>query len=338
MARIEYSPDQPPSFLARWSSRVALFAAILLAVTVFLHRLFAMPTPIALNIAVATFAAAALVVLMALVAGLDIWMTGRQGAARVIFGASLAVCLLAVPVGLWMLSRDWPVMNDVTTDTDNPPQFAEIAKSRAAGSNPVRYPGEAFKSLQLASYPDIKTLTIPRSSEDTFDLVIQALGKLKLKILNETPPGDGTPDAPGLIEVADHTLVMGFKDDIVIRVAGDDKLSRVDVRSASRYGRSDFGRNAERIRRILREVVGRLEASVPNGVRTPRPPRVKPGEKAGDKKLVKRPSTHGPQSAAGRSSQDPSRSDARREPGQKGSPPGKEEAKSPGKPRVRSDE
>ena len=334
MARIEYSPDQPPSFLARWSSRVALFCAILLAVTVFLHRLLALPTPVALNIAVASFAAAALVVLMAMVAGLDIWMTGRQGAARVIFGATLAVCLLAVPVGVWMLSRDWPVINDITTDTDHPPQFAEVAKLRSAGSNSVRYPGEAFKALQLASYPDLKTLTIPRSSEDTFDLVIQALGKLKLKILNETPPGDGTPDAPGLIEIADHTLIMGFKDDVVIRVSGDDKLSRVDVRSSSRYGRSDFGRNAERVRRILKEVAGRFEASVPNSARAPRAAR----EKAGDKKLVKRPAARGLPSAAGRSSRDPSRSDARREPEQKGSPPGRDEAKSPGKPRVRSDE
>lgn len=338
MARIEYSPDQPPSFLARWSSRIALFSATLLVVTVFLHRLFALPTPIALNIAIAVFAAAALVVLMALVAGLDIWMTGRQGAARVIFGASLAACLLAVPVGLWMLSRDWPMMNDVTTDTDHPPQFAEIAKLRAAGSNAIGYPGESFKTMQLASYPDLKTLTIPRSSEDAFDLVIQALGKLKLKILNETPPGDGTPDAPGVIEIADHTMIMGFKDDIVIRVAGDDKMSRIDVRSASRYGLSDFGRNAERIRRILKEVVGRLEASVPNGLRTPRPPRAKAGEKVGDKKLVKRPSMHGLPLTAGRSSQDPSRSDARRELGQKGSPPTKDEAKSPGKSRARSDE
>jgi uncharacterized protein (DUF1499 family) len=43
---------------------------------------------------------------------------------------------------------------------------------------------------------------------------------------------------------------MGFTDDIVVRVAEADSGSRVDVRSASRHGRSDLGVNA-RIRTYL---------------------------------------------------------------------------------------
>jgi hypothetical protein len=334
MARIEYAGNQPPSFLARWASRLALFSAVLLIMTVFLHRVFALPTPVAINIAVAAFAGAVLVVLMATVAGLDIWVTGRQGAARVIFGATLGLALLTIPAGLFMVSQNWPVMNDVSTDTEHPPEFREIATIRARDANPVKYAGEKFKALQQASYPDIKTLVLPRSSEETFDLVIQALGKLKLKILAEIPPGTDTPDAPGMIEIADRTLIMGFRDDIAIRVAGDDKASRVDVRSSSRYGQSDFGRNADRIRQILREVVGRYEASVPNGARSARAL----AARAGDKKNLKRPLVHGPGSTADRLRQGLSRSGARHEPGQKGQPPAKDEGKAPGKSRARPDE
>jgi uncharacterized protein (DUF1499 family) len=44
---------------------------------------------------------------------------------------------------------------------------------------------------------------------------------------------------------------MGFTDDIVVRVAPTTSGSRIDLRSSSRYGRSDFGVNAERIRAYL---------------------------------------------------------------------------------------
>ncbi len=50
----------------------------------------------------------------------------------------------------------------------------------------------------------------------------------------------------------DETFWFGFKDDVVIRItpaAGTG--SRVDVRSASRVGRSDLGKNAQRIRAFL---------------------------------------------------------------------------------------
>ena len=57
--------------------------------------------------------------------------------------------------------------------------------------------------------------------------------------------------AEGRIEATDTTLLFGFKDDVVIRVTGDGPGSRVDVRSASRVGRSDFGTNARRVRAYL---------------------------------------------------------------------------------------
>jgi uncharacterized protein (DUF1499 family) len=62
--------------------------------------------------------------------------------------------------------------------------------------------------------------------------------------------------APGdlRIEATDTTMLFGFKDDIVIRVAAASSGSRVDVRSLSRVGKSDFGVNANRIRKFLRQL------------------------------------------------------------------------------------
>jgi uncharacterized protein (DUF1499 family) len=54
--------------------------------------------------------------------------------------------------------------------------------------------------------------------------------------------------ASGRIEAYQRTTFMGFTDDIVVRVAADGAGSRIDVRSESRQGQSDFGVNAKRVR------------------------------------------------------------------------------------------
>ncbi len=314
MARLEYAADQPPSFLARWTSRLALFCAVLLITTVFLHRLFALPTPVALNITAAAFAGAALVLVMAAIAGLDIWITGRQGAPRVIAGSVVAGALLSIALGIFLMSRDWPMLNDVSTDLTQPPEFQDAAKNRQPGSNPLAYPKDRFAELQKTSYPDLKTLILPRPASEAYELVLQALAKLRTKTVLEVPPDDDSGE-PGTIELAERTMILGFAADVVIRVSGDDQTSAVDIRSASRYGRSDFGRNAERVRQIMKEIVGRLEASVPSVAKPPKLPR-----KKDDKLVVKRPPARDRASAAERSQRDPSRSDARREPARKASP------------------
>jgi Protein of unknown function (DUF1499) len=312
MTRTIYVPDQPPSFLARWVSRLVLFFAAAQPISLFLHRLFGLPTQVALNISVACFAGAAIVLVMALVAGLDIWVTGRQGAARVVVATTVALAMLAVPAGLFIVSRNWPLINDVSTDTKDPPDISNFEKLRGPGANSVTYPGDHFAYLQQANYPDLKTLAVPRSAEETFELVLQAIGKLKMRSTYEAPP-DEEPGSPGIVEVADRTLIIGFTDDVAIRIVGDDASSRVDVRSASRFGTSDFGRNAERVRAILKEIGGRLEASVPNadGVEH---------RKKDPKPVAKRPREGSPKSIDRRSKPDPSRSGVRRAPARKASP------------------
>lgn len=309
MTRIEYAAEQQPSFFARWASRIAIFCAVLLVVALFLHRLFALSTPVALNIAAAVFAGAILVLVMASIAGIDIWITGRQGAARVVSGAIVALALLAVPLSLWVISREWPAINDVSTDMARPPQFTEISKLREAGSNPAEYQGATFAPLQAAHYPDLKPLVVERTPDEAFELVLQALGKMRLKTLSEVPPSAAS-DGAGSIEFSDHTLILGFVDDAVIRVTGEGEASaRIDIRSASRFGRHDFGANAQRVRLILKEIVGRLEATVPSGAKKPAEATKKDG-----KALIKRPAARDRPSAGARTKSNPSRSRTRRAP------------------------
>lgn len=311
--RIEYAGDQPASLTARWSSRLAWFAVMLLVAALFLHRVLSLPTPMALNLAGTSFLMAVVALAMAGLAGLDIWITGRQGTARVVSAVLVALGLLSLPVGAWMESWKHPVLTDITTDTQSPPAFSTLAARRGESSNPIAYNTDRNAALQAAGYPDLKTLEVPRSADDTFDVVLQALTKLKLKPAAETAPADGA-DGAGTIELSDRTLILGFRDDVVIRVAGDDTSARVDVRSASRYGRNDFGHNAARVRLILREIVGRLEATVPSQKKA-KPPAAK------DKKTVKRPSASDRPSAGQRPRPGPSRPASRREREPSASPP-----------------
>ncbi|MFN3624950.1 MAG: DUF1499 domain-containing protein [Hyphomicrobium sp.] len=255
-------PPLGPSIFARWTSRIAVFSAVLLGTAAFLHRLFGLPTPIAENLAWVAFLGAGLSLLMAVAATVGIWRTGRPGTARVVFATLISLALMLWPLVFLPQYEGLPDINDVTTDTSNPPPFEEIAKQRQAGSNPVVYPGADFAQKQLAAYPDIKPIEIDRPADEVFGLAGEAVKRLKMEVVHQEAP-DLDAGRPGYIEIADRTLILGLQDDVVIRVGGDEQHARLDVRSASRYGGHDLGRNADRVRHILKEVVTVMESTVP---------------------------------------------------------------------------
>lgn len=329
--RVYYAAGQPPLALAVWTSRLAIFAAVAALVTAVLHRLTMIATPVAMTIAAAVIAGAILALVMAAFAGLDIWITGRQGTARVVCGALVALMLLAIPAGLWVLSWSWPEISDISTDVNEPPDFTDAKEARDAKANPTDYPGARVADLQRQNYPDLKSLVLPRSTDESYEIVLQALTKLKYRTTLELPPED-EENAPGFIEFSDHSLILGLFDDVVVRVLAGEGSSRIDVRSAARYGQNDFGRNAERVRGLLKEIAARYEASVPD-------PEKDAARKAkAEKNKVKSPKARGPASKADRRRPDPSRAGIRRGPERKASQPGASSVRGSGRPRGQFDE
>ena len=57
----------------------------------------------------------------------------------------------------------------------------------------------------------------------------------------------------GIIEAVDTTRFFRFKDDVVVRIRATSTGSRIDLRSRSRVGRSDLGKNAKRILSFIGE-------------------------------------------------------------------------------------
>jgi len=255
-------PPLGPSFFARWTSRIALFSVGVLATGILLHRLFSLPTPVAFNLAGVAFAGAVLSLLLALAAIIGIWRTGRPGTSRIVFAVLVSLGLLLWPLIYLPNYEGLPAINDITTDPASPPAFVALATKRGTGANPVAYPGAAFAQAQVAAYPDIKPIEINRSVDEAFELTSDAIRRLKMHVVRQQAPNLET-GSPGELEIADRTLLLGFYDDVAIRVAGNEEHARIDIRSASRYGRHDLGRNADRIRQILKEIVVRLESVVP---------------------------------------------------------------------------
>lgn len=146
--------------------------------------------------------------------------------------------------------QKYPPIHDITTDTNNPPQFDAIVSLRADAPNQTEYGGPEVAEIQKEHYPDIETLQLEVPYSEAFERALDAARSQSWDIVHSNP-------STGIIE-ATHTLAWyGFKDDVVIRVdtaTVDSTASVVDMRSVSRIGRGDIGVNAWRIRDYLNEL------------------------------------------------------------------------------------
>jgi len=97
-------------------------------------------------------------------------------------------------------------------------------------------------------YPDIQPRAYRAGADQVLDAALHAVHRMPRWSLVSHQP------ATGEIRAEARTLVWRFVDDILIRVRvrADDAV--VEVRSASRVGRGDFGQNARNIRSFLQEL------------------------------------------------------------------------------------
>ncbi len=242
--------DEPLSRPAAWSLRLAWLALAMAAMSVIIVR----SGILEIEPALATFAAAllfaALAILLAFAGYVSIWRTGRAGFGRAVSGMLLGILLLAYPGYLAYKAKKLPAINDITTDTDNPPRFDVLARLRPRGSND--YPGAATAALQHQGYPDIAPLLVDVPPKLAYDIALNLATKRKWHVVDAIPPVPGRRS--GEIEAVARTIIMGFRDDVVIRISANGTGARIDMRSASRFGEHDFGANAKRVQAMLDDI------------------------------------------------------------------------------------
>ncbi len=236
------------SKLATWSRRIAVFAIPVVLLAVGMHRLSLVEYNVAIATLVAGYAVAALALLIAICAFVAIWNEGLRGLGRAFTAAAISLLIVGWPLVTAARTATLPPIADITTDVNDPPQFVAVAQARPRGSNPVRYPVENAQ-LQRAAYPGVKPFEVEANPDEIFNMIMGIIDKRGWRVLDSVSPRGGERD--GRIEAVARTLIMGFREDIVIRVRSGDKGVRIDMRSASRYGDRDFGSNASRIESFM---------------------------------------------------------------------------------------
>lgn len=170
------------------------------------------------------------------------WRRGWRMALAATAGVAVSAAVLIVPLD-FNARRQLPPINDITTDTANPPAFAKYPLSDKGNQSPA-YPGEAFAQQQRKAYPDIAPVGLrlePMAALARAIDVANAAGFAIVEVREER----------GLVQASATTAWFGFTDDVVIRITPLGEGSRIDIRSKSRVGRSDLGANAFRIRRLI---------------------------------------------------------------------------------------
>ena len=170
----------------------------------------------------------------------------KQNKSALVFSSFVSFLISAFIVvlfyGYFISLKSLPFMNDISTDHDEIINF-KVSKHSLPKNN--------SKLLQLYSgfnkpYSDLKSLYIEKGNiEEVFNKSINVLELMNLNITYKNME-------EGIIEATDVSLWYGFKDDLIVRIEkliSDD--IKLDVRSASRVGKSDFRKNYERIKECL---------------------------------------------------------------------------------------
>ncbi|ELM3719583.1 DUF1499 domain-containing protein [Aeromonas hydrophila] len=156
---------------------------------------------------------------------------------------------LLLPLAFVVQALRTPLVNDVSTDPNNPPQLLWAAELRTAQDLPINpAPLKAFEGKPGPLY----------TSAPPAEVITEA------HALMEQLGWQVRPSQEGLEAVA-TTGWFGFQDDVALRVFVGPSETRIDMRSASRQGQSDLGTNRARIEEFLIRLNERLgQAYKPN--------------------------------------------------------------------------
>src|SRR6266480_64755 len=142
-----------------------------------------------------------------------------------------------LPYSVQQRARSAPRINDITTDTERPPQF----------NKQLSYGGPQVAEQQRKAYPDIQPAVLAAGPEVAFARALAAAQAMGWEIVDAQPK-------EGRIEATATTFWFGFTDDVVVRITPLPAGSRIDARSKSRVGRGDTGTNAQRVRAYLKRL------------------------------------------------------------------------------------
>ncbi|MGV2702859.1 UNVERIFIED_CONTAM: DUF1499 domain-containing protein [Aeromonas salmonicida] len=142
---------------------------------------------------------------------------------------------LLLPLLFVVQALRMPLTNDVSTDPYHPPALAWAAELRSPQDLPINPPPlQVFERNPGPLYSRASPVEVITEASE----LMEELG------WQQRPSPTG-------IDAIVTSRWFGFQDDVALRVFAGPKETRVDMRSASRQGRSDLGANRARIHAFL---------------------------------------------------------------------------------------
>ncbi|HWZ41268.1 MAG TPA: DUF1499 domain-containing protein [Bradyrhizobium sp.] len=273
MARRFSAPYQsePFSGLATWARNLAVFSIVAVVVSILIVRFGFLEMKPAIATFFGALGLAALSILIGLAGFAAIWQNGTRGMSRILIAFVIDAVILAYPAYLVFQYRKLPPIHDITTDPIDPPRFDALARLRSGdGANTAVYAGLYSAEQQHQAYPDIEPVQLEIPVDRAYAITLQLVNKRKWLVIDERAPQQ--PRRIGRIEAVARTPIMGFREDVSIRVSPDGDDSRVDIRSSSRYFESDLGSNAARITKLIDDINTAAETAALKPVKKAAPP------------------------------------------------------------------
>lgn len=241
---------------AVWARRAGALALPLAVLPVWFHHEHIITSDNFLAVEAVALSIAALAVLMALIAFARLWFTGDQGwwkaTLAFVFGA---LCLAPAAFFAWQATTV-PSSLDVSTDFTNPPSLVSFVESRFIG------PDE--RARIEATYPNARSRNYPITAPQMFDVVETLMDGRGWDIRARRAP-QSELDTGQLNAVV--TTLLGFREEVAVRVAGGSDGTTIAVRSASLTSFPDFGENGQRVEAFLLD----LDTQVTQLLRTATP-------------------------------------------------------------------
>lgn len=223
---------------AIWARRFGSLALPLAVIPVFMHRERFMSSADFTTVEIVAVAVAGLAFLLAIGAFVRLWITGDQGWGKATTGFFLSlICLLPLAYVVFEMVR-YPAISDIATDATRPPGLvSQVPPSNVVDSAAI-----------VAAFPNARDRTYPIEAAQMYALIVTLSDQRGWEPRARREPQ--TPLAEGQVNAIATTL-LGYRDEVAIRIQGDPQGSIVSMRSASLFGGHDLGENGRRIEEFL---------------------------------------------------------------------------------------
>lgn len=183
------------------------------------------------------------IAILAVVALIMNWRAGWPAAGKAVTALIIGAAAFGGLSHIRSTAAEYPFIHDVTTDLDNPPEFAElvIPDDNLRGTDGV----DDWKAMHREGYSDIDGIVVEMTPAEVVAKAEELANERGWTVALTAPE-------EGRFEATAYASWIKFEDIVVIRaVPNEEGGTRVDMRSVSIVGQSDLGENAKRIREFL---------------------------------------------------------------------------------------